>query len=99
MIILSIVILFLSVVLFYAVAGKVEFSRAWLHPGLTRYPKITRGFGLLTFLIGLGALIQETGLMKGLLATVITWSSLASMVVLFAPFLNKLLSKNSNSEQ
>ncbi|MEM9834710.1 MAG: hypothetical protein AAF944_29075 [Bacteroidota bacterium] len=88
------VLFLLSIGSFYAVSGRVEFQPRGFVTYLTEHPAMTRMLGWVLTVVGLVLLTRELGLAKGIFLSLVLWPSLASLIVLFAPFLNKTKAKN-----
>ena len=78
-------LLLLSVWCFYIVAGKIEFKSKGLVLKLTGQPRLARGLGVLSGVIGTGLLIVEMGKVTGILTALCIWTAMACLVLLFAP--------------
>ncbi|MEM6846122.1 MAG: hypothetical protein AAF632_28180, partial [Bacteroidota bacterium] len=94
MIVLATVLFLLSIGCFYAVSGRVEFQPRRFMTYFTEHPVLTRVLGWFLTIIGLVLFARELGLAKGIFLSLVLWPSLASLIVLFAPFLNKTKAKN-----
>ncbi len=90
MISLSLICNVVSVVCFYAVARKVERPQMI---GLSFWPDknpiLFRGVGFLAALLGIILLINAMGAAVGIIASLALWTCVASLVLLFVPFLKK----------
>ncbi|MEM0938960.1 MAG: hypothetical protein AAGI25_04115 [Bacteroidota bacterium] len=94
MIVLATVLFLLSIGCFYAVSGRVEFQPRKFVTYLTEHPVLTRVLGWFLIVTGLVLFAKELGLAKGIFLSLVLWPSLASLIILFTPFLNKTKARN-----
>lgn len=94
MIVLATVIFLLSIGCFYVASGRVEFQPRRFVTYFTEHPVTSRVLGWFLIVTGLVLFARELGLAKGIFLSLVLWPSLASLLVLFAPFLNKTKAKN-----
>ncbi len=82
-----------SIGCFYFASSRVEFKpKGWM-ADLSVHRHTLRVFAWVFAIAGLGLMIRDLGLEKGIFVSLILWPVLASFVILFVPFLQKTLTK------
>lgn len=87
MISLGVIFLFASVYLLFAAAKRVEYRKGAFSLYWEARPLLARGLSLLLTVVGTMLLTYKIGVTNALLALLVVWPIIASLVVLFAPLL------------
>ena len=85
MISLGVIFLFASVYLLFAAAKRVEYRKGAFSLYWESRPLPARGLSLLFTVVGTLLLTYKIGVTNALLAILVVWPTIASLVVLFAP--------------
>ena len=85
MISLGSICLFASVYLLFAAAKRVEYRKGAFSLYWEARPLLARGLSLLLTVVGTVLLTYNIGITNALLALLVVWPTIASLVVLFAP--------------
>lgn len=83
---LAIILLFGSAWCVYSKSAKVEFTKKGWTLWLSNHPRFALGVALAAYSAGTFLLTQSLGVVAGVLAGLVIWMIVASLVLLFAPF-------------
>ena len=89
MISLGVICLFTSVYLLFAAAKRVEYRKGVFSLYWESRPLLARGLSLLLTVVGTVLLTYNIGVTNALLALLVVWPTIASLVVLCAPLLKR----------
>ncbi|MEM8509820.1 MAG: hypothetical protein AAF717_18455 [Bacteroidota bacterium] len=85
MISLGVIFFFTSIYLLFAAAKRVEYRKGAFSLYWESQPLLARGLSLLLTIIGTILLTYKIGVTNALLALLVVWPTIASLVLLFAP--------------
>lgn len=90
MISVGIIVLFLSVYLLFAAAKRVEYNKGPFSMYWEARPLLARSLSLFLLAIGTVLLAYSIGIANALLALLVVWPTIASLVILCAPLLKRV---------
>lgn len=96
MLLLATLLSIASVICLYGAVKKVELNKKGMLLKLEMYPKLSSVASLVLLSISTILLSVTTGIAKGMIYSVLLWITIASLLLLFAPFLNRFISRNTN---
>lgn len=82
---LGVISLCYSVYLLFAAAKKVEYRKGFFSLFWETRPLLARSLSLVFMVLGTFLLVFKMGIANGLLASLVTWPTIASLTVLLAP--------------
>ena len=97
MILLATLVSFISVVCLYGAAKKVELKKTGFLSRLEKHANFSRVASIVLLMVSTIFLTIALGIAKGIIYSVVIWTSIASLLLLFVPFLTKKKS-NTRSE-
>ncbi|MEM6633650.1 MAG: hypothetical protein AAF694_28515 [Bacteroidota bacterium] len=86
MISLGLACIFLSVYCLYAVAKKVEFTKDTIMLYLAAHTTLSKILSGILAILGIWLLTFEVGTVNAIIAGTVAWLTVASLILLFAPF-------------
>jgi hypothetical protein len=89
MILLALLLSLLSTFCLFGAARKVELEKSGLLAYLDQHARLSRWASLLLLLVSTSLFITALGIAKGIIVSLIVWTSLASLLLLLVPFVNK----------
>ncbi|MEM7110276.1 MAG: hypothetical protein AAF519_18765, partial [Bacteroidota bacterium] len=84
---LGVLSLFTSIYLLFAAAKRVEYRKGTFSLYWEARPSFARSLSLLFTIMGTAFLAYQIGFTNALLAVLVAWPTIASLVVLFAPLI------------